>query len=142
MASHTTNGNNFVVICKHTGAAIVFRSILFALVVISPPSVADLLVTNNDSHQILRYDDTTGAFLGVFASGGGLVGPAGMVIGPDGNVYVSSETTNSIKRFDGTTGAYIDDFISPLSGGLRLPYGLEFGPDNNLLMLLVVSLLT
>ena len=39
----------------------------------------DLLVSSFLSNQVLRYDGTTGAFVGNFAQGGGLNGPGGMV---------------------------------------------------------------
>jgi hypothetical protein len=35
-------------------------------------------------------------------------------------------------RFNGATGAFIDTFVPALSGGLMLPIGLAFGPDDNL----------
>ena len=59
--------------------------------------------------------------------------PAGLVFGPDGNLYVSSEiegVSGEVKRFDGTTGAFIDTFAS--GGGLLAPEGLAFGPDGDL----------
>ena len=39
----------------------------------------NLYVTARDTNQVLRYDGTTGAFIDIFASGGGLNGPSGMV---------------------------------------------------------------
>ena len=37
---------------------------------------------------------------------------------------------NDLWRFDGVTGAFIDTFAS--GGGLLHPWGLVFGPDENL----------
>jgi WD40 repeat protein len=63
------------------------------------------------NNQILQFDATTGAYLGVFATTG-LVGDFfGMAMGPDGRLYASSANSNRIVRFDGTTGTLIDDFI-------------------------------
>src|SRR5207244_3071481 len=62
--------------------------------------------------SVLRYDGTTGAFLGTFASGGGLSGPQGLQFGLDGNLYVSSFNTNQILRYSGTTGAAMGIFAS------------------------------
>ena len=89
-----------------------------------------LLISSNRTNEILSYDETTGAYQGVFASGGGLLNPGGLAIGPDGNLYVSSNGTNNVLRYDGTTGAFIDVFTS--GGDLAKPSGLIFGPDGNL----------
>ena len=42
---------------------------LFLLVSWNAQARADLLVASFDSSQVLRYDTTTGAFLGTFATG-------------------------------------------------------------------------
>jgi hypothetical protein len=42
----------------------------------------DLLVSNFSTNQVLRYDGTTGAFVGVFAQGGGMVGPGDLLYQP------------------------------------------------------------
>jgi hypothetical protein len=81
---------------------------------------------NND--RVLRYNETTGAFINTFASGGGLDGPRSLVFGADGNLYVSSYSTNNAKRYNGTTWVFIDDFVSAGSGGLSGPIGLTFTP--------------
>jgi len=80
--------------------------------------------------RILRYNGATGAFMDVFASGGGLNGPINSVFGPDGNLYISSSNSSQVLRYDGTTGAFIDVFAS--GGGLSYPRGLTFGSDGNL----------
>ena len=52
------------------------------------PSVyAGLLVSSYNNNEILSYNQTTGAFEGVFASGGPLVNPNGLTFGPDGDLY-------------------------------------------------------
>jgi len=107
-------------------------AITFTFLAVSTAAAADLLVSSNDTNEVLRYDGTTGAFVGVFASGGGLDGPVDLVFGPDDNLYVASETTNNVKRFNGTTGVFMDDFVTTNTAALLLPYGLVFGPDHNL----------
>jgi hypothetical protein len=78
-------------------------------------------VTDND----LRYDGATGAFLGVFATGGGLDIPFDLTFGPDGNLYVSSLLSDEVLRYDGSNGSFIDVFAS--GDGLDEPTGLAFG---------------
>ena len=77
---------------------------------------------------------SAGAFLDAFvtAGSGGLAGVRGLVFGPDGNLYLSSEDSDEVMRYDGTTGAFLDAFVSAGSGGLDIPTGLVFGPDGNL----------
>jgi DNA-binding beta-propeller fold protein YncE len=99
----------------------------------------DLYVVSTGTNSVLRYDGTTGNFLGEFvASGnGGLEGPVTMTFGPDGDLYVADfySTDLAVKRFEGpsglTPGAFIDTFVPAGSGGLRAPSGLIFGPDGN-----------
>jgi DNA-binding beta-propeller fold protein YncE len=102
----------------------------------------DLYVTSGLTRNVLRYDGTTGAFLGDFvASGsGGLGYPVALSFGPDGNLYVAAGALDSnepaaVFRYQGpsgdTPGAFVDLFVSPGSGGLQFPFGLIFGPDCN-----------
>jgi len=93
---------------------------------------ADLLVSHSNS--VSRYDESTGAFLGVFVRGGsgGLRNAQGLAFGPDGNLYVASFESQQILRYDGVTGAFLDVFVSAGSGGLGAPNDVAFGPDGNL----------
>src|SRR5262249_44792273 len=61
----------------------------------------------------------------VFASGGGLNGPVGVLFGPDGGLYVSSFTSNALVKFDGTTGA----FVATIASNLSSPRLMVFGPS-------------
>src|SRR5690348_10418837 len=100
----------------------------------------DLFVSSYYTHSILRYDGSTGAFLGTFVTSGsgGLSYPRGLTFGPDGNLYVASEQvsansgTNAVLKYDGTTGAFLGTFVSDGSGGMNTPIALTFGPDGNL----------
>ena len=93
-----------------------------------------LYVSNSGTNSILRYNASTGAFIGTFvpSGSGGLQWPEGISFGPDGNLYVSSFSSDSILRYNGRTGTFIDTFVSVGSGGLNGPHGLAFGPDNYL----------
>jgi len=101
-------------------------------------SDGNLYVTSIDNGKVLRYNGTTGAFLGTFVDNiphcdastcGFALGPLGLAFGPDGNLYVSNDFTNTVTRYNGTTGASLGIFVS---AGLDVPTGLVFGPDGNL----------
>lgn len=89
-------------------------------------SARDLLVTSLLSDEVLRYNATTGAFIGtlVSAGSGGLDGPQGIAIGTDGVMYVASEYSGSIHKYDAATGAP----LGVLASGLPAPNDLTFGP--------------
>jgi streptogramin lyase len=100
-----------------------------------------LYVSSSGSNSVLRYDGTTGAPLpapgkpdAVFVDpgDGGLRGPVGLLFGRDGNLYVSSQLTNSVLRYSRTTGDFLDEFVPAGSGGLDFPRGIVFGPDGHL----------
>lgn len=95
-----------------------------------PHAYADLLVGGN-GEQIYRYDDRTGAFLGIpFSLGsGGLNNVQGIKVGPDRDLYMSSFGTREVLRFDGHA---VRVFIPGGSGGMGAPNDVEFGPDGNL----------
>ncbi len=79
--------------------------------------------------RVLKFDSHTGAYLGVFASDSAMSGPADLVFGSDGNLYVADGSAN-IFRFDGNTGASMGIFASGHSGDSYR--GLAWGPDGNL----------
>lgn len=100
----------------------------------STAAQAALLVGNTAANNVTLFDEITGDFLREFIGPeSGLESPDTLLLGPDGNLYVSSGTvpeTSAIFRFDGKTGRFIDKFAA--GGGLFRPYGLAFGPDENL----------
>lgn len=106
------------------------RIALFAVTAASIPVQADILVSSWGYGSVLRYDETTGAYLGDFvaAHAGELQTPVGLVFGPDGNLYVADWTGNRVLRFSGWNGA----FLSVLADtNLNHPSGIAFGSDNN-----------
>ncbi len=110
-----------------------FASLANLFIVVSAlcgaPCQAGVLVSDVGSDSVLEFDAATGAFLGTFASGGGLDVPTGMTFGPDGNLCMASDA-NDILRYNGTTGAFIDQFMS--GGGIIKSRYLTFGLDGNL----------
>jgi len=91
---------------------------------------SEILVSSRFTDQVLRYDLASGAFLGVFAAGGGLDNPVGLTFGPDGNLYVASGETDQVLRYDGASGAFLRVFAQ--GGGLDAPRQVNFGPDGGL----------
>jgi hypothetical protein len=101
----------------------------------------DLYVSEERLGRILRYNGSTGAYLGAFVDGGsvGLGSPVGLTFGPDGNLYVADGgffgSTPRVLRFQGpagpTPGAFMGAFVPAGSGGLFAPFGVLFGPDRN-----------
>ena len=96
----------------------------------------NLYVGDDNSNNILKYDGSTFAFMGVFATApapyaDGIVAPQGMAFGPNGNLYIIGEvrdgfTSNydALFEFDGSTGATSTNFGAITSGG-----DLAFGAD-------------
>ncbi|MBE9034174.1 substrate-binding domain-containing protein [aff. Roholtiella sp. LEGE 12411] len=95
--------------------------------------LGDVLVSSLATNEVLRFDETTGQFIGAFATkgSGGLNSPFGSRYGPDGNFYVSSFNTGQVLRYNGITGQFIDAFVPARSGGLTNPRAVTFGPDGN-----------
>jgi sugar lactone lactonase YvrE len=110
---------------------------------------SDLYVSSFNTNSVKRFDGATGAFIDDFVTDdpatfdvnetGGLDGPAGLIIGPDGNFYVSSRLTNTVLLYDGATGAFIRAFVADdpatvdvnEAGGLEQPGGLAFDAAGN-----------
>jgi hypothetical protein len=104
-----------------------------AVTLCGPRAHADMLVGSFNTGQVLRYDETNGAFLGVFATAPGGGAPVNLALGPDGNLYVSLGpfgTVDLIARFDGNTGQLLGTFGPAAS--LNSPTGLAFGGDARL----------
>lgn len=124
--------------CMTSTLRSLFRTLLMAVLAVglaAPHAAADLLVSDNFGNQVLRYDQTTGAFVGVLISSnpitnGGLNGPVGLRQRSNGNLLVTSQNDNRILEYDVNTGAFLGTFSndSTLAG----PADLRFGPSGNL----------
>lgn len=90
----------------------------------------NILVLDNGTSRIRRYDGVTGASLGVFATSLGS-SPTYMEYGPDGNIYVVGNGTlgNTVQRVNGVTGTSMGAFVTAGSGGLTRGQGIIFHSD-------------
>jgi sugar lactone lactonase YvrE len=98
-------------------------------------------IASDFNNEIIRfvYDGAVGTQPTTFIASSALGSPAGLIFGPDGNIYVSSLDNSSVVRYDGTTGAPLPapgqsgaTFVPSGSGGIFRCGGLAFGPDGNL----------
>jgi sugar lactone lactonase YvrE len=94
------------------------------MAVAAPRAHADLLVSSHNADKVVRFDETTGDYIDDFV---GVTRPAGVLFGPDGNLYISSATGHQVLRYNGTT---LDTFVS--GNGLNWPLGLIFDSGGNL----------
>lgn len=104
-------------------------------VTIGPSGDAFVLIHFGTFAAVRRYGLQQGTELGAFvrAGSGGLDsdgGPADLVFGPDGNLYVTSSGSDHILRYNGTGGAFLDVFAKPFEDGCNDPVGLAFGPHD------------
>lgn len=110
---------------------------------------ADLWAASTFTSGVFRIDDQTGDLLpndipsGYPTGSAGLNFATGVTVGPDGNVYVSSQLSGEILFYDGVTGAPLTLPDSSNRPGLFAtlvdevstepgPGHLVFGPDGNL----------
>lgn len=96
-----------------------------------------IYVVEAGDDDVLKYDRTTGALLGVFVSAGsgGLSAPRALAFGPNGNLFVGG-AAGSVLEFHGTTGGYVGTLVVAGNGTDNGPreilQGLTFGPDGHL----------
>lgn len=95
-----------------------------------------LIVTNMSTNSAIRVGAESAQTIdNIITSGsGGLKGPRGMIIGPDGNLYLSSFVTDEVLRYDARDGEFIDVFIPAGRGDLNWPHALMFRDNGNLLV--------
>jgi sugar lactone lactonase YvrE len=93
------------------------------------------LFVASGSGEVLEYDGTSGAFVGVFVdtggNGGGPVDPYGLLF-HQGSLFVASFFPSEVKEFDASTSAFVQTFVSSGSGGLSGPTNLAFGASGDL----------
>lgn len=133
---HESKSIHFRLLTKmnRTRSILTFCTGALALLSLQLPSAADeFLVTSWNNSSVRSYDVATGAFVAVVVSNGsgGLSLPHSAVVGPGGDLFVTSFGTNSVKRYD-SGGAYVGDFVPAGSGGLVGPTDAFFGPSGDL----------
>lgn len=104
--------------------------VVFSLALAATAGIkADLLVSSAGTDQILRYDETSGVFEGIFSSGN-IVRPNGLIFGLDAGLYVAGFSSNNVVRYHGGNGAFIEVFTK--ASGLGSVQHMAFGPDSHL----------
>lgn len=91
------------------------------------PTGDDIYVADWHNDYISIHDSSSGAFVGsINDAGGNLDNPVYMRVGPDGALWVTSQTNNRINRYDLTNG----NTLTPLvTNNLNGPSGFAFSPD-------------
>jgi hypothetical protein len=99
-------------------------------------NAGNLYVADYSSGNILKYDGSSGSFLGVFANARGHVGQ-GMDFGLDGNLY-AGVNDQGVSIFQGSDGSFIGSLPygaadpAELGNTWTFTWGLTLGPDGNL----------
>ncbi len=100
----------------------------------------ELFVAERSRDQVIFYDGVTRQKLGIFARGGGLRAPTGLLFMPNGDLLVATghggntgaTFPTSVKRFDGHNRSYLGDFVQPNSGNVLNGFeGMCYGNDAN-----------
>lgn len=89
-----------------------------------------LLVSSFGTDKILRLDASSSSFV-PFASSG-VLGPSGLAIGPDANLYVASLLGFEVRKYDIGSGADLGAFAS--TGDFSYPSDVLFDLDGRLLV--------
>ena len=94
----------------------------------------DLVVTMHDGGgHVLRLDSESGRLLAEMdADPDTAAGADGIVVGPDGLLYVSGHGSDSVERYDPVDNSHVDTFVASGAAGLDAPRGLAFGPGGDL----------
>jgi hypothetical protein len=101
----------------------------------------ELLVCSFVGDAVGRFDLDDGTFLGNLGETEDLDGALGIVVGPDGDIFVASEEANMVLRYSGADGSYVGPFVvdDPRTkldetGGLSGPGAVLFAADGALLV--------
>lgn len=95
---------------------------------------SDLMVTNglagvSTQSFFQHYSGATGQYLGTFLQGSQANGSATLRYGPDGSLYVGTETGQQIRRYNPNSGALISTVVP---NNVNSSARFAFGADGNL----------
>jgi sugar lactone lactonase YvrE len=117
-----------------------FRNLAAAisLLLLASTAPAQLVVGSYFDGNVYNYSPTGGGLQGTYVPAGtsGLAGPAGLAIGPDNNLYISSQSSNSILKYNfsnGQTTTFIDSTTLGNiagAGNSYSPAGLKWSGGN------------
>ena len=123
--------NNVVRVNAQTGAVLATYPTGVADDGVAVGPDGDIYVADYSANEILYYDPT-GKLLGNFGSSE-LIGPQGLTIGPNGNLFVTCTNGPNNGFVDEFTpsGTFVGTFIAAGSGGLSNAKDIVWGPDGN-----------
>ena len=117
-------------------SSVPWLALLLLLAVLGPSARAgDLFVACGGFRDtgVQEFDSTTGAYVGLFVPGGGNgPQPGTLAFGPNGDLFLTDQSTSSVLEYNGRTGAFVRTFVPSGSGGLNSPADLQFGPNGDL----------
>ncbi len=105
---------------------------------------ATIVATSFFDSAVYEFDAGSGALKATLVNPNSsiLSGPSGVAVGPDGNLYISSQFNDTIVRYnlatnslDSTpflTGTDLNSFTGANSSNVYVPANLQFGPDGDL----------
>jgi hypothetical protein len=107
------------------------------------PSTTPLIASSYFDSAVYEFSPKTGAVTQTLVapySQSTLNGPAGMTLGPDGNLYFASQLNNSIVQYNFSTqtlstfisSSVLQSIATSQGDSEFFPAGLTFGPDHNL----------
>jgi DNA-binding beta-propeller fold protein YncE len=135
MARRICMCNSKTIVAALTVLVCVFASLASAGPI--PAQLGQLFIT--DSNGIERYDFQTAQTTNLVAESAGAIGFTGIAIGPDGNLYASTQTPGQVIEYNPATGAQIGSgpFVfyegtppTPDPHDVNGPEGMDFSPTN------------
>jgi CSLREA domain-containing protein len=94
----------------------------------------DVFVADFALGQAIQLDGITGNNVFTFPMTPPLDQVAGVLVAPDGLLYLSDFVSDSVVRFDPSSGAHVDTFVASGSGGLEGAADMVIAPDGSLLV--------